>query len=284
MNKLVQSLGLMVALATTSMLAGCELYFGSHDHNGGGSTWNYCGSDGYYTCHGDSCTWVSPTCPAPGSGGSGYECTSSTDCAAGCYCSSGTCEEGGFCATDQDCGPGYHCNTDRSSCEPNDGSGSGTPTCTGDATCPTGQICGPNGTCVATCTCTSDSGAVSQGYGYCDESRGTCENGSDPSGTCAGTPPQACTTAAPQCASGEVPLLDATTGCFTGTCEAYGSCGANPVCEHINDETNCLSRNDCDAAYTGHGCHKPDGTACHSGDTNCTCTSYTFASCATTPN
>ena len=33
MNKLVHSLGLMVALAATSLLAGCELYFGSHDDN-----------------------------------------------------------------------------------------------------------------------------------------------------------------------------------------------------------------------------------------------------------
>src|SRR6476659_5091281 len=121
MNKLVHSLALMVAVATTSMLAGCELYFGSHDHNSG-STWNYCGSDGYYQCRGDSCTWVSATCPDPGATNpppNGYECTSSTDCAAGCYCQGGKCEEGGFCATDSDCGAGYHCNTDRSSCEPN---------------------------------------------------------------------------------------------------------------------------------------------------------------------
>jgi len=285
MNKLVQSLGLMVALAATSMLAGCELYFGSHDHSGsGGSTWNYCGSDGYYQCHGDSCTWVSPTCPDPGSSGSGYECTSSTDCAAGCYCASGTCEEGGFCSTNADCGPGYHCNTDRSSCEPDGGSGSGTVACTSDASCPAGQICGPNGTCTATCTCDTDISAVNQGYGYCDESRDTCEPGSDPSGTCAGTPPSTCTTTAPQCGPGEVPLMDSTTGCFNGLCQAYGNCGAAPVCEHIDDEGNCLSRGDCAASYTGLNCHKSDGSACHSGDTGCTCQSFEFAKCSTKPN
>jgi hypothetical protein len=275
MNKLVQSLGLMVALATTSMLAGCELYFGSHDHNGG-STWNYCGSDGYYQCQGDSCTWVSPTCPAPGSG-SGYECTSSTDCAAGCYCASGTCEEGGFCSTDSDCGAGYHCNTDRSSCEPNP------PGCTTDAECAQGSTCGPNGACTATCICDSDSSAKQQGFGYCDESRSTCMTGTDPAGSCAGTPPTTCTTAAPTCASGSVPLVGAD-GCFNGQCEAYASCADAPVCEHINDESDCLSRTDCGASYTGLNCHKTDGSACHSGDTGCTCTSFEFAKCTTGPN
>ena len=272
MNKLLQTLGLLVAVATTSMLAGCELYFGSHDHNGG--SWNYCGSDGYYQCKGDSCTWVSPTCPAPGSGGgSGYECTTSTDCAAGCYCANGTCNEGGFCATDSDCGPGYHCNTDRSSCEPNP------PGCTGDASCPQGQTCQDN-SCTSTCVCDSDASAVSQGYGYCDESRQTCMPGTDPGGTCAGTPPNTCTTTAPQCPSGQVPLMDAS-GCFNGQCEAYASCGASPVCEHINDETDCLGRTDCGASYTGINCHKADGTACHSGDTGCTCQSFEFAKCTT---
>ena len=283
MNKLVQSLGLMVALAATSMLAGCELYFGSHDHNGGGSTWNYCGSDGYYQCHGDSCTWVSPTCPDPGSSGSGYECTTSTDCAAGCYCASGTCEEGGFCSGNSDCGPGYHCDTDRSSCEPDGGSGSGSAvTCTSDASCPDGQICGPNGTCTAPCWCASDAQAASQGYAYCDESRQTCMSGTDPAGTCGGTPDASCTTQPPKCASGDVPLLS--NGCWNGQCEAASQCAVPPVCGNINDESNCLSRSDCRPEYTGHDCHKSDGTACHDGDTGCTCATFTFADCTAGPN
>jgi len=277
MKKLVHSLGLMVAVATVSMLAGCDLYFGSHDN--GSSTWSYCGSDGYYTCHGDSCTWVSATCPSgtTGSGGSGYECTTSADCAAGCYCANGTCNEGGFCATDADCGSGYHCNTDRSSCEPNP------PGCASDADCAPGSTCDTSsGLCTETCTCTDDAGAKSQGYDYCDETRQTCERGTDPNGTCGGTPGASCSGAEPQCPSGQVPLMDATTGCFTGQCEAYGSCAATPVCEHINDESNCLSRStDCAATYTGINCHKPDGTQCHSGDTNCTCASFQFAACST---
>ena len=148
--KLFHSFTLLVGLALLSTLAGCELYFGG-GHGDGGGSWNYCGSDGYYQCQGDSCSWVAPSCPAgAGSGsagtgsGSGYECTSSTDCAAGCYCQSGTCEEAGFCATDADCGTGFHCNTERSSCEPNP------PGCTSNDQCDTasGQVCDvPTGTC-----------------------------------------------------------------------------------------------------------------------------------------
>jgi hypothetical protein len=51
------------------------------------------------------------------------------------------------------------------------------------------------------------------------------------------------------------------------------------VCTHINDEADCIGRGDCAATYNGINCTKPDGTACHSGDTNCTCQSYVFASC-----
>jgi hypothetical protein len=77
--------------------------------------------------------------------------------------------------------------------------------------------------------------------------------------------------------------MDETTGCFNGLCQAYGNCGASPVCEHIDDEYNCLSRPDCLASYTGLNCHKSDGTACHSGDTGCTCQSFEFAKCTTKP-
>src|SRR4051812_43394080 len=95
------SIALLVASIATSMLAGCELYFGDgHDQS---DNWNYCGSDGYYVCSGDNCEWQGPQCPAgagsgssnPGGGGSGsgYECSQNNDCAAGCYCANGTCEE-----------------------------------------------------------------------------------------------------------------------------------------------------------------------------------------------
>src|SRR5439155_4817560 len=129
----------------------CDLYLGNHNQDG---AWSYCGSDGYYTCQGNDCVWQSPTCP---SGSTGNACQPSTDCASGCYCANGTCEEGGFCATDADCGAGYHCDTMRSSCIPNPP----VPVCGSDSDCPTGQYCDSATLhCTATCTCVTDADAV----------------------------------------------------------------------------------------------------------------------------
>lgn len=276
MKKPVNTFGLL--LATLVALGGCDLYFGHHDSGG---TWNYCGSDGYYQCQGDNCTWVGATCPAgsgSGSGATGSQCTSSTQCAAGCYCQNGTCEEGGFCTTDSDCGAGYHCDTSRSSCEPNPPP----TTCNYDNQCPQGQYCSPtNNQCTTTCVCTNDQQAIAGGFGWCDTTRDTCLPGQNPAGTCAGTPASTCTTLEPVCPSGQVPLL--IDGCFNGLCQAFASCNLPPVCEHINDETDCLGRADCSGTYTGIDCTKPDGSACHSGDVNCTCASFQFATCVTRP-
>jgi len=271
------SFALLVASLATSMLAGCELYFGG-SHND--SQWNYCGSDGYYTCEGDNCTWQGPQCPAGTGGGSatpgGFECQSNTDCAAGCYCANGTCEEAGFCTQDSDCGAGYVCDTMRSSCEPGNPPPPPPTTCDFDNQCQMGQYCAPDHTCQSTCTCTNDQQAVDNGYGWCDETRNTCLPGQDPAGTCGGA--ATCNTAMPNCPAGQVPtLID---GCYTGQCRDYASCDVTPVCTHINDSTNCLARStDCTPVYSGLNCTKPDGTACQDGDTNCTCTSFVFASC-----
>jgi Cys-rich repeat protein len=265
------SIGLLVAFATTA-LSGCALYFGNdHDND---DTWTYCGSDGYYTCDGDNCQWVSSTCPDQGSGGGGqggggFECTDSTDCAAGCYCANGVCEEAGFCTQDSDCGTGYVCNEERSSCEPAGGG------CTADANCPSGQTCN-NGTCTATCTCSTDAEAAAQGYDYCDELRITCMSGTDPAGTCAGEP--TCNQLPPTCQPGDVPLLGAD-GCWNGECEAASQCADAPACSHIKDEATCLAQPGCSETVNGINCKKSDGTACQAGDTGCTCDSYVFASC-----
>ncbi|HEY5938578.1 MAG TPA: Dickkopf N-terminal cysteine-rich domain-containing protein [Kofleriaceae bacterium] len=274
------SIGLLVALSTTVMLSGCALYFDDDKGGGGGDTWTYCGSDGYYTCDGDDCDWVSSTCPDQGSGsgqsGGGFECRDSGDCAAGCYCENGICEEAGFCTQDSDCGNGYTCNESRSSCEPVGPTG-----CSADAQCASGSIC-VEGSCTATCQCGSDSSAVSQGYDYCDELRATCMSGADPYGTCAGEP--TCNLTPPACQPGDVPLLGAD-GCWTGECQSTLDCAAAPSCGRINDQASCSARSDCRQIVNGINCTKPDGnggtTSCQPGDMNCTCEQLIFAACTT---
>jgi len=256
MNKLLTSFSLLVTAGALSTLTGCELYFGDHGNNNN-DQWTYCGSDGLYQCQGDSCEWVSSTCSTTGSGtgsggqgsGSGYECSSNTDCAAGCYCSGGTCTEGGFCSTDADCGNGYHCDTQRSSCEPN-----------------------PQGYCNADSDCNQAGGQ------FCDTGNHVCTQGS-----CAGA--ITCTTAKPTCPTGSSPLIF--NGCYTGACFETDMCSAAPVCENINDETDCLNRTaDCTASYTGLDCTTSDGTACSQNSQGCTCHGgFVYASCVTkTPN
>ena len=58
MKKLTPLLG----FALIAILGGCELYLGESE----GDNWSYCGSDGFYTCKGDNCTFASATCPAGG--------------------------------------------------------------------------------------------------------------------------------------------------------------------------------------------------------------------------
>lgn len=245
MNKLLSSVGLAMVFATASLLAGCQLYFG--DHSSGS------GSNG-----------------SGGPSGPGFPCNGDAQCAAGCFCADGTCTEGGFCGNDKDCGTGFHCDTARSSCVPD-------PQCTTNEQCAVGSMCDSStGSCVPTCRCTSDADAVRQGAGWCDEARSTCMPGSDPAGTCTGT--ITCTTTAPSCPDGQVPLRK--DGCFTGECRAITACEAAPACNALQHEGDCLARTrDCSTVYTGRGCHKLDGTACRAGDTDCTCTSFTFASC-----
>lgn len=254
MTKL-SSVGVAIAAATMSLLAGCQLYFGSSGSSGGGGA------------GGGSAT---------GGGGSGegnppgFQCSSDSQCAAGCFCSNGICTEAGFCATDKDCGTGFHCDTQRSSCVPN-------PKCTQDAQCAQGSMCDTTkGACVVTCACTNDAAAVQQGFGWCDEARNTCMPGTDPAGMCLGT--ITCTTTPPACPENQVALIK--DGCFTGQCRAIAACEAAPACSSLQHEDDCLTRStDCSAVYNGHGCHRPDGTACQPADTNCTCDSFTFASC-----
>jgi len=230
MIKLVQSLGIAILAAVT--MTGCELYFGEPDSTG------------------------------PDNGGP--TCSSNADCAAGCFCAAGSCEEAGFCSTNEDCPDGYHCD-DRSSCVPN--------SCDDATPCPSGQIC-ENGTCTSTCTCGSDAEAQRQGFGYCDEATSTCEPGTDPNGSCAGQ--ITCNVKAPNCAEGEVPLvLD---GCYTGACKAIAQCDAAPACSAFQYEDNCTAGS-CTPVYTGINCKDPNGNTCTAGSMNCTCENFRFDSC-----
>ena len=247
MKKLLSSLGLLFMLAFT--LTGCELYFGKQGGGGGDDD---------------------PGNPP------GWACDADADCAAGCYCektdgaASGTCAEAGFCDTDADCPEGYVCD-DRSSCVPAD-------TCTSDADCAVGSFCNDQGVCETSCSCTNDAEAQAAGWHHCDEARGTCEP-ADANGTCGG---EATCGSEPNCPAGSVALVDTTTGCFTGTCSEIATCDIAPACGRFQHESDCLNTGDantCSASYTGINCTKPDGSACQSGDTGCTCESFVFAEC-----
>jgi hypothetical protein len=223
MNKLLSSVGLAIALAAMSLLAGCQLYFGDRDDRSGGR-----GGDG------------NPP---------GFECKENVNCAAGCFCSNGICEEAGFCGSDRDCGTGFRCDVARSSCVPG-----------------------------AACKCLNDADAIRQGAGWCDETNGTCQQGQDPAGACLGA--ITCTNAAPKCPEGQVPLHK--DGCFTGACRAINVCEAAPTCNSLQHENDCTSRSaDCGVVTIGRGCRRGDGTPCQPGDsaTVCTCERYDFAAC-----
>ena len=243
MIKLLHSVGVAIALATVSLLAGCQLYFGNGSSNGSSA--------------GDPNQGSPP----------GAKCGSDVQCAAGCFCANGTCTEGGFCGNDKDCGAGFHCDTARSSCIPN-------PACTKNEQCNPGSMCDTNGKgCVATCACANDSDAIKQGFGWCDEVRGTCMTGTDPKGACLGT--ITCTTPAPSCPDGQVALRK--DGCFTGECRAISVCEAAPSCDALTHQDDCASRSsDCAIVFTGHNCH---GTTCGVSDVDCVCESYTFNAC-----
>jgi hypothetical protein len=101
--------------------------------------------------------------------------------------------------------------------------------------------------------------------------------GTDPAGLCATT--VTCATNPPACPDNQVPLVGAD-GCWSGQCRAITQCEAAPSCHQLEHEDDCTSRRtDCTPVYTGQDCKKADGTACVSGDTGCTCATFTFNQC-----
>jgi hypothetical protein len=252
MTKLLTSLGLALAMAMT--LSGCELYFG--EETGGG------GSGG-------------------GGGGGGWTCAEDADCAAGCFCqkdsnaTQGYCEEAGFCSNDADCPDGYTCDA-RSSCVPD-----APPTCASDDDCAAGSYCN-GGVCEPSCVCENDAEAQAAGWGYCDELRSTCK----PPLAQSCNAPITCTTAAPSCPVGTVPVISLEgddAGCYTGACNPIGTCDVTPTCEALQHESDCLSAAPCDVTYTGINCQGPGGSQCQAGQPGCICEEYRFAECVTGP-
>lgn len=92
-------------------------------------------------------------------------CTDDTQCAAGCFCLNGQCEESAVCTSDSDCPADQHCDTDRQTCVPGAPIPDPVPSCGGAITCsfgaptcPAGQVplilegCW-TGTCTAFATC-----------------------------------------------------------------------------------------------------------------------------------
>jgi len=91
---------------------------------------------------------------------------------------------------------------------------------------------------------------------------------------------------------------DCAAGCYCssgecvegGFCMTDGDCGSGytcdtgrsscePGCGSITDEADCIANSACQATYTGNECTDSQGKACTTGDTNCTCASFTFAGC-----
>jgi hypothetical protein len=255
MNKLLSTVGLAITFATASMLAGCQLYFGSSDSStpsGSGPTGGGGGGGGGGTGGGT----------APGN-----TCTTDQQCASGCFCADGTCTEAGFCKVDSDCGNGFHCDISRASCIPN-------PACTANEQCNPGSMCDPSTDgCVATCACAGDAEAIAQGAGWCDETRKTCMPGVDPAGACTGA--ITCTTPQPTCPENQVALVK--DGCFTGACRAISVCEAAPVCTALQHEDDCTTRSaDCTSVFVGLDC---TGTTCGINNTDCVCKRFQFSGC-----
>lgn len=238
-------LGLVPVLALA--LGGC-FGWGEHHYR------SYCDSTGCYRCDENGC--------AGGGGGVG-SCTSSRDCAEGCYCDAArrACVEAGFCDSDSDCGAGFQCNERRHSCEP---AGSASPD--GGVTNPGDPDSGSNpgnpdgGGGPGTCSCSADCASLGDGY-VCDLTNHTCKPAPD-------MPPGSVTCSADcDCPSGQV--------CANGTCTPSG-CGVTDPCtfdyecgqgQCVNGQCRaaCTSSSTCgtgDTCQTGHCAPNLAASAC----------------------
>lgn len=292
MKKLLCCLGL--AMAAT--LSGCVLYLGEEHNANDCPPGTFPGTDenGF-----DACI---------AGGGGGWACETDTECASGCYCDEnvGECVEAGYCDPSGDpttqCGFGFECDCS-SSCVPTDSATRTCGTSCFETGCADGQVCNADGVCVpvdppgcqsdaecaagqtcdvATGTCVTipppgcQSDADCQTGETCDVATGVCTP-IDPPPACNGE--ITCTTPAPTCPAGEVPLVD--NGCWIDICVPLQACGVAPSCEVLNTEENCLLSVGCDPVYSGVNCTSPDGSPCSMGQGQCTCESFNFERCET---
>lgn len=285
--------GIFAAFAVAA--GGCEIYFGPDDCDGNycDDYYEYCDETGCYWCDAWGCYPDVPPC------GDGCWCDDHYDCSPGWYCGDdNNCHDAGFCSVDWECPDGFVCD-DRSTCVPEgteaacdnnadcamgtyceDGTCVDSGICCGHEDCPPNFECDDRGTCVPV-SCTGDDQCLEGSI--CDVETGTCtETGTcEPDGTC----PEGyeCDAERNTC----TPCVNGVCGCTSNDdCDAGMFCDVDngvcyvPACSEIEDETTCDLRYDCIPVYTGHNCTDPEGNACESGDSNCTCESFTFAACS----
>lgn len=207
--------------------------------------------------------------------GSNAACTSDEACPSGSYCDegSGVCVGSWTCnddlsSADLNCGMGFECD-ERNTCVP--------ATCTDDGMCQEGCYCDEGaGECIETALC--DPTGSCAGDLVCDVSRNTCVPADEVGPTCQGDVD--CALAAPVCPTGSTPIIE--NGCFTGSCMVKADCpdGAPFACSDLGgDENACTANAICGPVYRGVDCTAPNGDACTSGSSNCTCESFIFDSC-----
>jgi len=103
-----------------------------------------------------------------------------------------------------------------------------------------------------------------------------------------------CTVSA-TCAQGSSCVMGSCLTCAGGicSCQRDDDCSANQICDHVSGsctqpppactalttEAACVARANCIPVYGGMNCTNNLGNACHSGEANCTCATYSFAAC-----
>jgi hypothetical protein len=109
-----------------------------------------------------------------------------------------------------------------------------------------------------------------------------------------GGPVIPCTVSA-TCAPGTSCVMGSCLTCAGGICSCLrdDDCSANQICDHVSGsctqpppacsalttEAACVARANCIPIYGGMNCTNNLGNACHSGEANCTCATYSFAAC-----